>query len=152
MHKYRAVASFHIWPAICECAMQTTKELILRTQVSQSIPDFEQFWSNLERFIYLRHAWGGSAEEMLSSAEAEMTYDIAGWIAADKPKDPLRFKLPQPTLVRFELSSDSKRELASALKVWTDQIRGLSKLVTRVRVECQVRATSMVGRYSVAYH
>ena len=46
--------------------------------------------------------------------------------------------------------AESTRELGSALQVWTNQVRGLSKLVTRVRVECQVRSVSVVQRGELA--
>jgi radical SAM superfamily enzyme YgiQ (UPF0313 family) len=150
MHKYRAIASFHLWPSICACAMNATRELIGRLPGGLEIPDFERFWNDFERFVFLRHAWGFSTEEILSPAEAEMTYDIAGWLAAGKPTDPSSFRFPTPMPVRFELSPDSKREMAAALEVWTDRIRGLSKLVTRVRVDCQVRTASVAEPKSVA--
>jgi len=150
MHKYRAIASFHLWPHICACAMKATRELINRLPKWREIPNFDEFWNNFERFVFLRHAWGNSTSEILAPADAEMTYDIGSWLAAGTPQDPSSFKFPRPTPVRFELSPASKRELAAALEVWTDRIRGLSKLVTRVRVDCQVRGANLIAPKSFA--
>jgi radical SAM superfamily enzyme YgiQ (UPF0313 family) len=150
MHKYHAIASFRIWPSICASAMNATKELITRLPAAEDIPDFEEFWTNLEQFVRLRHAWGLDAKQILAPEEAEMTYDIAAWLAAGQPKDPSPFRFSEPLPVRFELTPESKRELASALEVWTDDIRGLSKLVTRVRVASQVRTASVAMPKSFA--
>ena len=144
MHKYRAVASFHQWPAITECAMRVTKELLLQRPEVAEIPDFEEFWANLERFVFLRHAYGFTREEILAASEGEFTYDIAGWLAAGRPKDPTPFRLGEPTKVRFELDDESAAELSSALDVWTNTLPGLTKMVTRIRVSCQVRQSSPV--------
>ena len=43
MHKYRALASFHIWPEICETGMDTMKRLLVAHQVHRSCADFDNF-------------------------------------------------------------------------------------------------------------
>ena len=130
--------------------MNATKDLIAGLPEGRRVSDFEEFWNNFEKFVFSRHAWGYSTKDILEPAEVEMTYDIASWLEAGKPKDPSAFKFPHPVLVRFELNPESKRELSAALEVWTDRIRGLSKLVTRVRVECQVRKASLITSRSFA--
>ena len=145
MHKYHALASFRLWPDICECAMATSRALIERLPGGKNIPDFDEFWRNLVQYVRLRHAHGFTKEEILAPAQAEMTYDIDGWLAADQPVDPTPFKLPEPALLRFELSKDSKRELSSGLRMWTCRLRGLTKMVTRIRVESQIREAYFTG-------
>lgn len=139
MHKYHAIASFHIWPAICECGMSATKKLFLRHGLHEQIPDFEEFWTNLHRFIHLRHAHGYTQADILAPAQAKLTYDIASWLAAGSPKNPAPFKRPKPQPVEFRLSAEAERELAAALQVWTCHLKGLTKMVTRIRVAWQVR-------------
>ncbi len=46
---------------------------------------------------------------------------------------------PRPTEALFRLSDEWRRELESALTVWTTHIRALSKMVTRIKVDWQVR-------------
>jgi radical SAM superfamily enzyme YgiQ (UPF0313 family) len=139
IHRSRAIANFRLWPHICELAMEASRKLILQLPSGRSIPDFDEFWRNLKTFISLRYAYGETAAEMLSAAEAEMTYDVGSWIAAGRPGDPTSFKFDRPVRVRFELNREAKRELSGALQVYTDQVRGLSKMVTRVRVAASVR-------------
>ena len=155
MHKYRAVASFHEWRNICSVAMNLTRALILEQPEAAAISDFEEFWRNFSRYVYLSHAHGFSEDEILAPVQDEFTYDIAGWLAAGRPWDVRPFRLLAPVTVHFQLSADSHAELDSALRVWTNTLPGLTKMVTRIRVSCQVReprrtdiATAIAARLS----
>lgn len=145
MHKYRAVASFRQWPEICAYAMRITRNLILETPAGASIPDFDHFWTDFTRFVFLRHAHGSTSEEILSPATGEFHYDIAGWLEAGKPAEIASFRMPASSPVRFDLNDEAREELSSALQVWTNTLPGLTKMVTRIRVSCQVRQPSSVG-------
>jgi len=39
----------------------------------------------------------------------------------------------------FRLSDEGARELESAFRVWSSELTGLTKLVTRIRVSSQIR-------------
>jgi len=145
MHKYRAISSFHIWPAICACAMRATRKLLEARGVDQQIPDFDVFWADFHRFIDLGHAHGHTTEAILAGAETEMSYDIEGWLAAGSPVDPSAFKLSEKTRVVFRLDEDSTRELHAALQSWTDTLKGLTKMVTRIQVVWQERRCHIGG-------
>lgn len=145
MHKYRAVASFHEWPALCETAMRISRELILAQPESAAIPNFEEFWENFSRYVFLTHAHGHTTEEILAPAEGRFSYDVAAWIAAGRPWDPSPFRLAAPVTYRFTLNAEAHAELDSALKVWTNTVPGLAKMVTRIRVSAQVRDAAPVG-------
>ncbi len=145
MHKYRAIASFHIWPAISACAMRATRRLLEARGLHLQMPDFEVFWEDFERFIALGHAHGRTTGEILSGAEAEMSYDIESWLAAGSPIDPSAFKLPERTNVLFRLDEDSARELHASLQSWTDTLKGLTKMVTRIQVVWQERRCHIGG-------
>ena len=144
MHKYHAIASFHIWPDICRCAMDASRKLLIAHAATDEIPDFEEFWTNLHRFIHLRHAHGHKAAAILEPSKTQMSYDIAAWLDAGSPKDTTSFKLSEPRQVEFKLSEESRRELDAALHVWTDHLKGLTKMVTRIRVEWQVRKAQVL--------
>jgi hypothetical protein len=58
--------------------------------------------------------------------------------------NPAPFRLSAPRRFSFRLSDEGRREMQSSLAVWTTHIRGLSKLVTRIRVESQVRLCSVL--------
>ena len=143
MHKYRAVASFREWPAICAVAMNLTRDLIQERPEAAAIPNFAEFWDNFSRFVFMRHAHGLTAEEILAPVEGQFTYDIAAWLAAARPWDPTPFRLTAPLTVRFALNAESRHELESALRVWTNTLPGLTKMVTRIRVSCQVRESQV---------
>ncbi len=145
MHKYRALASFHLWPDICDFAMRTGKTLIQEAGFGTD-PDFDEFWNDLYRFMFLRHAHGYTEEEILAGAALEIRYNIGDWLAAGRPQDLKRFRLAVPAVIKFELSPDAKRELSSALKVWTTHIRGLTKMVTRIRVHSQMKQWSWAAQ------
>lgn len=139
MHKYHAVASFHIWPDICRCAMGVTRDLMVAHDAATKIPEFESFWENFQRFIELRHAHGYTTQTILASTKDQLRYDIAGWLAEGSPVDPTPFRLSAPCLALFELSEAHMRELRAALHVWTDHLKGLTKMVTRIQYQWQVR-------------
>src|SRR5262249_15752181 len=41
MYKYRAIASYHIWPEICAAAMDATRRLVQDRAAELQIPDFD---------------------------------------------------------------------------------------------------------------
>ncbi|MGE0417899.1 MAG: radical SAM protein [Acetobacteraceae bacterium] len=139
MYRYRAIASFFIWPAICEAAMRASRTLLEERGVHRSTPGFDAFWRDFHTFILLSHATGRTEAEILAPAEAELHYDFASWLQSDDLTDPNAYRLEQPVRFRFELTDEGTDDLKKALAVWSTHIRGLSKLVTRIRVESQVR-------------
>ena len=68
-----------------------------------------------------------------------LNYGFASWIAQGDLADPSAYRYEGPTEVEFRLSDEGRRKLESALAVWTTHIRALSKLVTRIKVDWQVR-------------
>jgi radical SAM superfamily enzyme YgiQ (UPF0313 family) len=139
MHKHNAIASFLIWPHICKIGMDVTRQLLEERGADARIPDFAEFWSDFDRFIHLRHAWGSTVEQILSPAWATLRYDMARWLADGAPVDARPYRLSEPVECEFRLSEEKSRALEGALKVWTTDIKGLTKLVTRIQVAWQVR-------------
>ena len=70
---------------------------------------------------------------------ALLHHDIAAWLTQTELPSPTAYRLPHAQSYRFCLSEDASRELAAALAVWTLQIKGLTKMVTRINVHWQVR-------------
>lgn len=143
MYKYRALASFHIWPHICNAARDAFSPLV--QQYADSIPQWEEFWSDLWRFIQEKHAHGATLEEVLAPAECELRYDFGAWMEAGRPLDVRPFRLPQPVRFRFQLTSTGDQSLRAAFAVWSSRIQGLAKLVTRIQIPWQVRQCAPVA-------
>ena len=139
MYRYRAIASFFIWDAVCDAAMQATRTLLEARGAAAAIPDFSLFWADFHTFIRLIHATGTTEEAILAPTEAVLNYDFPAWIAAGDWTDPASYRLAEPQLFVFALTEEGAREMKMSLATWTTHIRGLSKLVTRIRVESQVR-------------
>lgn len=148
MYKYRALASFYVWPEICRLAIDATRQLIIERGAAQQVPDLDAFWTDFHRYIEMKHAHGEQAKQILAPVHAEIGYDVQRWVEAGLPKDPSPFHLETPALFEFRLSEEGAQELESALKVWTASLRGLSKLVTRIKTSWQVRKCHAVGRES----
>ena len=144
MYRYRAIASFFIWDDICACAMQATRQLLIERGIAATVPDFDQFWSDFSTYLQNLHASGGTREVILADRQATMTHDIGAWLASSDLLRPQDFKLPEPIEFAFRLTDDARRELDAALSVWTLQIKGLSKMVTRINVDWQVRRCTRV--------
>lgn len=145
MYRYRAIASFHLWSEVCATAMGATRKLLEEAGVAAKIPDFDLFWRDFHTFIELSHATGRTEAEVLAPAEALLHYDFAAWIDSGDMADPAAFRLSRPHLFAFELTDEGAREMQSSLATYTTHIRGLSKLVTRIRLDSQVRRCRELG-------
>lgn len=139
MHKYQAIGSFHIWPELCTLAVEKTKRLILDRGAGDKVPDFHAFWSDFAKFEELQHAHGHTMEEILGEQRAIFSYDVAAWIADGLPHDVLKYKSEKPAEFEFSLSAEGRRGLGDALQVWSTELKGLTKMMKRIRVIWQVR-------------
>ena len=138
MYKYRAIASFFEWQAVCRLALDATERLLREAGALAAYPD--AFWQDFRSYEMLRHAHGRSLQEILEPSSATMQYDVARWIGDGMPADVTAYRLRQGEgEVIFELGEDGERELRAALKVWTTSLRGLTKGVTRIRSSAQLR-------------
>lgn len=141
MYKYRALASFFIWPELCRAALNATRGLLISHGAASEIEDFEMFWRDFSRFVENKHAHGSTAEHLLSPVRTALRYNIAGWLALAQslPKDITRFRLEREQECEFRLTPEGAREIEAALQVWTTSLKGLTKGVTRIRPVAQVR-------------
>ncbi len=140
MYRYRAIASFQLWPLICKVAMDATRKLVLERGAAEEVPDFDAFWNDFETFESCQHAHGTTAEEVLNPVEVEMLYDIGRWRADSMAKNVAPYRLREPEPFHFQLTEEGASELAAAFKVWTFTLRGLTKMVTRIQMAWQVRS------------
>jgi radical SAM superfamily enzyme YgiQ (UPF0313 family) len=138
MYKYRAIASFELWPEVCDLAMTATRGLLVDRGIAADVADFDDFWSDLHRFIFCKHAHGASVKDVLAPVTATLRYDIPRWLSEGTPRDTKPYRLP-PTEWVFRLSDAGAKELDAAFEVWSTELKGLSKLVTRIRIDSQVR-------------
>jgi radical SAM superfamily enzyme YgiQ (UPF0313 family) len=145
MYRYRAIASFFQWPAVCRLALEATRRLLLERGAGHAIGDFETVWNDLARYIELKHAHGASPEALLAPAQTPLRYDMPQWIAAGMPPDTRPFRLPAPQEFAFALPLQAARELEAALRVWTPTLKGLTKGVTRIRAAAQVRGCRRIS-------
>jgi radical SAM superfamily enzyme YgiQ (UPF0313 family) len=143
MYKYRAIASFHIWPHIAKAAMSATRRLVELCGAAKITPQFNQFWSDFEHYIRAKHADGCTEDKILSPVTVEMSYDIPRWISDGGPIiDVEDYRLLYPEEFEFALTDEGAQELRSALKIWTASLKGMTKMVTRIRMCWQVRHAS----------
>lgn len=145
MYRYRAMASFHVWDEVCTTAMEATEALLRERGISDTIEDFDEFWSDFTAFVRLQHASGTTEEEILSNARRELRYDIPAWLATGEFGDPNEFRLAAPEEFEFQYSEEGLREMEAALSTWGTNIKGLSKLVTRIKLDWQVRSCVRPG-------
>jgi radical SAM superfamily enzyme YgiQ (UPF0313 family) len=150
MYKYRALASFYLWPEICRLAMDVTRELVLRAGARDRLEYFDEFWDDFHQYILYTHAHGRSADEILAPVSAKISYNLREWVNDNTPEDPSAYRLEQPTDFEFRLPDESARELNAALTTWTLSLKGLSKLVTRIQTAWQARECERKARASGA--
>jgi radical SAM superfamily enzyme YgiQ (UPF0313 family) len=148
IHKYRASASFYLWPQACNCVMEASRALLEHAGVDRDWPGFEAFWKDLHRFVEIRHAWGHDRETILSSSRCHLHHDIPGWLAAGCPQDGSPYLLPEGAEFQFRLSDDSAQALEKAFEMWTDSLSGLTKMIARLQVGTQNREGRAVAQAS----
>jgi radical SAM superfamily enzyme YgiQ (UPF0313 family) len=139
MYRYRAIASFYLWDEICQAAMSATRRLLVDRGVRNVVANFEQFWEDFTTYIRLLHASGRDRKAILAPRSAPLRYDFSAWLAQQEIVDPGPYRLPEPRVFGFCLTREGQEELDRALQVWTTHIKGLSKMVTRIKVDSQVR-------------
>ncbi len=133
MHKYHAIAVFHLWPEVCDIAMGAFRRLLVENGGADKIPEFDTFWSDLHRFVQLKHAHGYSESQILAHCEDEFEYDIPTWLEHKMPPTPAAYSYTSPQRLGFRLTPEAHDGLKSALEVWSTDIRGLTKMVTRIK-------------------
>lgn len=143
MYKYRARASFFDWKEVCRLASAATKRLLLSRQLVTEGPAFESFWTDLHGWIEARHAAGGTAAEIVKPVSLTLSHDLPAWVADGRPADFRPYALATARACHFQLSDEGAKELSSAFQVWSSELIGLSKLVTRIRVQSQVRTAML---------
>ena len=141
MYKYRAQASFYCWEDVCAAGMDALKTVALQVGAAEAIENFDEVWDDFTAYIRASHASGESEEAILSPTVVKLRYDIPAWLASGSYADTRRFRFSDEREFTFELSAEGARELRSALEVWTCTLKGLTKLVTRIQLSWQVRAS-----------
>jgi len=139
MYRYRALASFYLWDDICATAMNATRELLLSKGIRDQMADFDRLWAEFSQFVRLRHASGHVKGQILSPAAAQFHYDFPAWLAQSDLTHPGQFYADEPAEFDFRLTAEGLRDMESAIDIYTTQVKGLSKLVTRINVDSQVR-------------
>lgn len=148
MHKYQAIASFHLWPEICRAAMEATRRMIVERGAPDRIEHFDEFWAAFSRFEEIQHCHGYTMDEILSTPEVELTYDIAAWIRDGQPEAVAPYRFVQPISFQFRFGDEGLDGLRSALQVWGCELKGLTKMMKRIRVSWQVRNCTPVSEAS----
>tara|TARA_Y100001934_G_C12376453_1_gene789509 strand:+ start:2951 stop:4984 length:2034 start_codon:yes stop_codon:yes gene_type:complete len=139
LNKYRAKASFLLWPKICKFATKAVKRLVLTEGSNVLDPEFELFWEDLCRYVEFRHACGQSGDDILSPVSCQLHYDISRWVADGHPKTFSLYKLETSKNVLFKLSETGANEIRNAVETWSTDIRGLTKVARHIKVTSQVR-------------
>lgn len=140
MYKYRAIASFHLWPEVCRLAMSATAKLLKSRGIVPDTKAFDAFWADLSRHQLLKHAHGENVDQILAPVSERFSHDIGAWIADGQPLTIEDYRLDEPEDFEFRLSRDGHHELEAALRTWSAKTKGLTKMVTRIRVSSQVRS------------
>jgi hypothetical protein len=139
MYKYRAMASFHTWPDICAVAMNATRKLVESSGHLYETPSFDDFWRDFQTYMQAKHADGRTVEEIISPIQVQLSFDIPSWIKDGMPLEFEQYRLARSEPFLFSLTEEGARELRAALSVWTCTLKGLTKMVTRIRMSWQVR-------------
>ena len=139
MYKYRALASFFVWPEVCRAAMEATRDMLHRRGAAAQVPQLDRFWDDFCTYVEHKHTHGTSREALLGSTVATLGFDVEAWIEAGMPTDVEPYRLAPRRQFVFDLDPEAARELSALLDTWTTSLRGLTKGVTRMRTTSLIR-------------
>ena len=150
IHKYRAIASFYLWPEACNCVMEASRALLVDAGVDRDWPEFNRFWDDVHRFMEARLSSGQNRDAILSATRCRLYHDIPAWLAAGCPPDSAPYRMPEGQEFEFRLSDESARALEKAFDIWSDGLSGLTKMVARLLVGTQNREARAAGQVSAS--
>jgi hypothetical protein len=125
--------------------MDVTREQIEIRGAHREIPHFDEFWRDLHTFVLHQHAHGVERDEILAPTQATMRFDIDRWIEDGMPLDPSPYRLAEATTFEFALTEEAFEGLSSALNTWQTHIKGLTKMMKRIRVIWLVKTCRTVN-------
>ena len=148
LNKYRAIASFLIWPEVCNLAKKAISRLVLANRSCGLETELELFIEDLFKYIELKHANGQSLSEITLPVSSKFKYDIPKWINDEHPINPAPYKLKKEETFLFKLPINRAREIGDAINTWSTEIRGLTKAARYLKVTSQERQCLEVSAVS----
>jgi radical SAM superfamily enzyme YgiQ (UPF0313 family) len=132
VYKYRAIASFLMWPSVCQLVFRETKHALLSRSRIRMEPGFHEFWADVERFYTARYAHGQSSEDLLRDHYEHLNYNVGKWLSEGCDDNVSKYMFPAPVKLRFYLSESNRRNVEGALNIWSFNPKSISMLVRRV--------------------
>jgi len=139
LNKFRAIASFLLWPQICQLMIRAVKGLIVTHGSEKLDLDIELFLDDLYRYIESRHACGWTLDEIISPVSCELQYDIPRWVACGYQKILTPYKLEKPKTFLFKLSENGAKEIRDSIETWSADLQGLTRVARYIKLTSQVR-------------
>jgi radical SAM superfamily enzyme YgiQ (UPF0313 family) len=139
VRKYQAMASLFVWPELCDLVLASTKALIVEKQGGNFIADLDQFWTSLSVYVKTKHAHGQTEEEILADGRAVLNYDVDRWVRDGMPLNFSAYWLAEAEEFDFQMSEEGKHGLSGAIKVYGAELKGLIRMMKRIRVNWLTR-------------
>ena len=134
MYKYAAIAYLYAWHDASRLALRATRQVLDGLDAMQEIEDFEQIWKDFESYETHRFASGSTSEALLGTVELELGYDIRAWVDDGMPRETRAYRLSSVRKAQFRLSTESAREVKSAVETYGLSVSGGTMLVKRIRL------------------
>jgi hypothetical protein len=119
--------------------MRATRRLAVERGIAAQISHFDEFWDDFSTYIELKHANGITRDQILAPRSTALRYDFESLLAREDYGNSAAYRFAEPAPFHFRLSEDGQREIHAALNVWTVELKGLTKMVTRINLGSQVR-------------
>ena len=139
VRKYQAIGSLFVWEDLCDLVLESTKMLIIEKRGGICPAGFDELWANFRTYMKNKHAHGHTEAEILAESRAVLTYDIDRWLTDGMPLDFASYKLTEPEEFVFRMTEDSVRGLTGAIKVYGAELKGLIRMMKRIRVSWLTR-------------
>jgi Radical SAM superfamily len=129
MQTYRAAAFAHGYEALAECAFHHAGEMVAESELGD---DVSEQLSEVDKYCR------GCGFNLLGSdrletvPEANLAYDISGWLAATDQPPLAQYRWSEPRKMRFILTGEQHRQVEDGLERYGNTLLGRGKLLIRV--------------------
>jgi radical SAM superfamily enzyme YgiQ (UPF0313 family) len=145
VRKYQAIASLFVWPELCELVLSSTKQLVIDKQSGNFIAGLDDFWASFAVYTRNKHAHGHTEQEILSNSSAVLNYDVDRWVADGMPLEFGRYALAEAEEFEFCMTEDGIAGLSGAIRVYGAELKGLIRMMKRIRVNWLTRECRRTG-------
>jgi len=132
--RYKAVSMTERFDAVCDVALST-----MRDTLREALPGRDDVLEIAEDIVAYKRCQIEALFEDQTPRDNVFRYDVAGLFQTGVSDDLEAHRLARPARVRFVLDHDQKETIDSYVRIFGNDVRGLSRILSRVFLQQLMR-------------